>query len=155
MKTQKHPIQMTRIRLIVFLALAGCISCKTQKSSPVNADYGLKADPYKYTITKNLSASKSAVVSAHPLASAVGLQVMKAGGNAVDAAIATQYALAVVYPGAGNLGGGGFMVARLADVKTLSIDYREKAPLAASKDMYLDSAGNAMPEKSQNGHLAA
>jgi gamma-glutamyltranspeptidase/glutathione hydrolase len=140
---------------MVLIAVAACVSCKTQKQSLPNEAYHLKANPYNYSITKNLSAAKAAVVSAHPLASAVGLQVLQMGGNAVDAAIATQYALAVVYPGAGNIGGGGFMVARLANGKTVSIDYREKAPSAASKDMYLDSAGNALTEKSQNGHLAA
>ncbi|HSB93597.1 MAG TPA: gamma-glutamyltransferase [Flavitalea sp.] len=146
---------MKKIRLLVVVAVGACMACKTQKTSQVHEDYHLKANPYNYSITKNLSPSKAAVVSAHPLASEVGLQVMQMGGNAVDAAIATQYALAVVYPGAGNLGGGGFMVARLANGKTISIDYREKAPSGASKDMYLDSSGNAMTDKSQNGHLAA
>src|SRR4051794_14547276 len=119
---------MIRNGVVVYIVLAGFIACKTQKASDPGADYGLKADPYNYSITKNFTGSKSAVVSAHPLASAVGLQVLKMGGNAVDAAIATQYALAVVYPGAGNIGGGGFMVARLSNGKTVSIDYREKAP---------------------------
>jgi gamma-glutamyltranspeptidase/glutathione hydrolase len=146
---------MFRNRLLIGILFAGFVSCKTQKGTEAIGNNHLKADPYKYTITKNLSASKSAVVSAHPLASAVGLQVLKMGGNAVDAAIATQYALAVVYPGAGNIGGGGFMVAHLADGQSVSIDYREKAPSGASKDMYLDSAGKALTEKSQNGHLAA
>jgi gamma-glutamyltranspeptidase / glutathione hydrolase len=146
---------MIRNRVFLLIGLAVFLSCKTQKVSEPVADYGLKADPYKYSITKNLGSIKSAVVSAHPLASEVGLQVLKMGGNAVDAAIATQYALAVVYPGAGNIGGGGFLVARLANGKNIAIDYREKAPSAASKDMYLDSAGNALPDKSQNGHLAA
>src|SRR5215204_2525040 len=104
---------MNKTPLMVLIAVAACVSCKTQKTSQLNEAYHLKANPYNYSITKNLSASKAAVVSAHPLASAVGLQVLQMGGNAVDAAIATQYALAVVYPGAGNLGGGGFMVARL------------------------------------------
>src|SRR4051812_25750570 len=135
---------MIRNCRLVLIGLAAIVACKTQKGSQPAADYSLKADPYKYSITKNLTSAKSAVVSAHPLASAVGLQVLQMGGNAVDAAIATQYALAVVYPGAGNLGGGGFMVARLSNGKTVSIDYREKAPSAASKNMYLDSAGNPL-----------
>ena len=80
---------------------------------------------------------------------------MKAGGNAMDAAIATQLALAVVYPGAGNLGGGGFTVARMGDGTNLTIDYREKAPGKAHRDMYLDAAGNAQLSLSQHGHLAA
>ncbi|HKO82900.1 MAG TPA: gamma-glutamyltransferase, partial [Chitinophagaceae bacterium] len=81
-------------------------------------------------------------------------EILKIGGNAVDAAIATQLALAVVYPNAGNLGGGGFMVARLKDGKEISIDYREMAPGKAHRDMYIDSAGEARTDKSQDGHLA-
>ena len=73
----------------------------------------------------------------------------------MDAAIATQLALAVVYPAAGNIGGGGFMVAHLADGRNIALDFREKAPAAATRDMYLDAAGNARTDLSQNGHLAA
>lgn len=94
------------------------------------------------------------VVSAHPSASKVGLDILKKGGNAVDAAVAVQFALAVVYPGAGNIGGGGFMVYRSADGEIASLDFREKAPGLASRDMYLDSAGNAITAKSLYGHLA-
>ena len=79
------------------------------------------------------------VVSAHPLASEAGVQVLKAGGNAVDAAVAVAFALAVVHPQAGNLGGGGFLVVRMADGRTGAIDFREKAPRAAHRDMYLHS----------------
>lgn len=111
--------------------------------------------PFNYTVQKNITCSKGAVVSAHPLASMVGVDILKQGGNAVDAAIATQLALAVVYPGAGNIGGGGFMVAHLQDGKNISIDYREKAPAAASRDMYLDKDGNPLLNLSQDGHLAA
>lgn len=95
------------------------------------------------------------VVSASPLASKVGLGILKKGGNAVDAAVAVQFALAVVYPNAGNLGGGGFMVYRAASGKTNSLDFREKAAALSSRDMYLDSAGNAITDKSLYGHLAA
>ena len=109
---------------------------------------------YQYSIRKKASGEKGAVVSAHPLATRAGLDILKKGGNAIDASIAVQLALAVVYPGAGNLGGGGFLVASLADGKTLAIDYREKAPAAAHRDMYLDSAGNPRTDRSQNGHLA-
>jgi len=95
------------------------------------------------------------VVSAHPSASKVGLDILKKGGNAVDAAVAVQFALAVVYPGAGNIGGGGFMVYRAANGDIASLDFREKAPGIASRDMFLNNAGNAITEKSLYGHLAA
>ena len=95
------------------------------------------------------------VVSAHPSASQVGLDILKKGGNAVDAAVAVQFALAVVYPGAGNLGGGGFMVYRSAGGELAALDFREKAPGRASRDMYLDPEGNAITDKSLFGHLAA
>ncbi len=108
-----------------------------------------------YAVQKKVSCSKGAVVSAHPLASMIGLSILKKGGNAFDAAIATQLALAVVYPGAGNIGGGGFLVAHLKNGKNISLDYREKAPGKASRDMYLDAAGNAQLNLSQKGHLAS
>ncbi|MCP9752241.1 gamma-glutamyltransferase [Ferruginibacter sp. HRS2-29] len=111
--------------------------------------------PYNYTIQKEITCSKGAVASAHPLASKAGVDILKKGGNAVDAAIATQLALAVVYPGAGNIGGGGFLIAHLKNGRNIALDYREKAPKAASRDMYLDSAGNPNLDKSQYGHLAA
>lgn len=98
---------------------------------------------------------QSAVVSDSKLASDVGAAVMVKGGNAVDAAIATAFALAVTHPAAGNLGGGGFMLVRMADGRTISIDYRERAPAAASKNMYLDAAGKVLPEASTVGYKAA
>ncbi len=112
-------------------------------------------NPYNYHSQKKVVCTNGAVVSAHPLASKVGVQILKQGGNAFDAAIATQLALAVVYPGAGNIGGGGFLVAHLKNRKNIAIDYREKAPAKASRDMYLDSAGNPQMHLSQDGHLAA
>ena len=112
-------------------------------------------NPYNYRLQKKVEVRKGAVVSAHPLASQIGIQILKQGGNAVDAAIATQLALAVVYPGAGNIGGGGFLVGHLSNGKNIAIDYREKAPAKASHDMYLDSAGNPLMELSQDGHLSA
>lgn len=102
-----------------------------------------------------LLSSNAMVVSAHPLASEIGKEIIQQGGNAVDAAIAVHMALAVVYPQAGNIGGGGFMVIRDSSGVYHSLDYREKAPLAAGRDMYLDENGNALPEKSRNGHLAS
>ncbi len=112
-------------------------------------------NPKKYNNQKKIKCSKGAVVSAHPLASMVGLSILKKGGNAVDAAIATQLALAVVYPGAGNIGGGGFMVAHLKNGKNITLDYREKAPAKATRDMYLDDKGEPQMQLSQDGHLAA
>lgn len=112
-------------------------------------------NPYKYRLQKKVLASKGAVVSAHPLASMVGVQILKQGGNAVDAAIATQLALAVVYPGAGNIGGGGFLVGHLSSGKNIAIDFREMAPSGANRDMYLDSAGTPQLTLSQDGHLSA
>jgi gamma-glutamyltranspeptidase/glutathione hydrolase len=94
------------------------------------------------------------VVSTDVLASEVGAEVLAAGGNAVDAAVAVSFALAVVNPEAGNIGGGGFMVARMADGSVATLDYREKAPLAASRDMYLDAEGN-LTDGSVVGHLAS
>lgn len=111
-------------------------------------------NPYNYHSQKKSTASNGAVVSAHPLASKVGVAILKKGGNAVDAAIAVQLALAVVYPGAGNIGGGGFMVAHLSNGKNITIDFREKAPGKASRDMYLDANGNPLMNLSQDGHLA-
>jgi len=97
---------------------------------------------------------KGVVVSAHPLASEAGAKVMRMGGNAYDAIVATQYALAVVYPQAGNIGGGGFLVGVKNNGKKFALDYRETAPKIASRDMYLDKKGNADTDLSQNGRLA-
>ena len=117
--------------------------------------YQTSAQAIHYTIQKSATGSKGAVVSAHPLASIAGLDILKKGGNAIDAAIATQLALAVVYPAAGNIGGGGFLVAHLQNGKNITIDYREKAPAKATRDMYLDESGNPQMHLSQDGHLAA
>ena len=106
-------------------------------------------------IVKEIHAkNKGLVVSAHPLASEAGAKMMKMGGNAYDAVIATQLALAVVYPQAGNIGGGGFLVGVKNNGEKFTIDFRETAPEKASKDMYLDKKGNANTDLSQNGRLA-
>lgn len=104
----------------------------------------------KETIAKN-----GMVVSADSIATAVGLEILKKGGNAIDAAIATGFALAVTYPVAGNLGGGGFMVIRLVTGETITLDYREKAPLNAFREMYLDNNGNIEQKKILEGVTAA
>ncbi len=99
-------------------------------------------------------AKKAMVVAADPIATRVGLKILQQGGNAIDAAVAVGFALAVTYPGAGNLGGGGFMVMRFADGKVKTLDYREAAPAAATRDMFLDKDGNFLEQKSTRGHLA-
>src|SRR5262249_28578914 len=99
-------------------------------------------------------AQHAIVVSLHELASKAGVEVMQAGGNATDAAVATGFALAVVHPQAGNIGGGGFMLIRMADGTTHFIDYREKAPSAATANMYLDPQGNGIENASLVGYKA-
>ncbi|HEU4555333.1 MAG TPA: gamma-glutamyltransferase [Chitinophaga sp.] len=134
------------MRLPLLLLLLPLAACTQDPFSRMN--------PYHYSAQKEIVVPHGAVVSAHPLASQAGVLILQQGGNAVDAAIATQLALAVVYPGAGNLGGGGFLVSHLSNGKNIAIDYREKAPAGAGRDMYLDSTGQANPKLSQDGHLA-
>lgn len=141
--------------MIKLLAVAFALLCVPGYIHAQFIGKGKSIDPYNYSIQKDQLFTKGAVASAHPLASMVGAQILKQGGNAVDASIAVQLALAVVYPGAGNIGGGGFMVARMTDGKTFTLDYRETAPAKASRDMYIDAQGNAQTNLSQNGHLAA
>ncbi len=106
------------------------------------------------TVGSALAVEHGMVVSAHVLASQIGDAVLRAGGNAVDAAVATGFALAVVYPRAGNIGGGGFMVLRFPDGEATAIDFREKAPLAAHPEMWLDSAGEYDRQKHHLSHRA-
>lgn len=101
-----------------------------------------------------VAAENGMVVTAQHLATKIGVDVLKNGGNAVDAAVAVGYALAVVYPAAGNLGGGGFMTVQLADGRKTFLDFREKAPLAATANMYLDKDGDVIKGASTTGHLA-
>lgn len=108
-----------------------------------------------YTAQKAAQGAEAAIVTPHPLSTEVGLQILKQGGNAVDAAIAVQFAMAVVYPRAGNIGGGGFMLLRQPDGQAYALDYRERAPSAASRDMYLDSTGQVIDGLSRIGALAA
>lgn len=124
-------------RLILLLPFIIFINCKEKPAEPTGE-----------------VAEKAMVVSAREEASEIGLEIMKKGGNAFDAMVATEMALAVAYPFAGNLGGGGFMVYRKADGDIGGLDYREKAPLAAHKDMYLDSLGNVIPNMSTVGATA-
>ena len=102
-----------------------------------------------------IRAKHGMVVAADTLAARVGVEILRSGGNAVDAAVAVGFALAVTYPSAGNIGGGGFMVIRFADGRSVTIDSREKAPAAAANTMYLDSSGNVVSKRSTYGHLSA
>lgn len=113
-----------------------------------------KSEPSR-ELNRGLVAEKAMVVSAREEASKIGLEILQKGGNAFDAMMATEMALAVTYPFAGNLGGGGFMVYRMANGSVGSIDYREKAPLAATKDMYLDENGEFLSNLSTQGALAS
>ena len=134
--------RITKIFPIIF-TLFWLVACRQTTELPL------------YTINKSAQSDTAMVVSAHPLATEAGLSVLKNGGNAVDAVVAVQFALAVVYPRAGNLGGGGFMVIRSTDGSISSLDYREKAPASAHRDMYLDSAGNVVQGLSTAGPLAS
>jgi gamma-glutamyltranspeptidase/glutathione hydrolase len=121
---------------LFFLLFAVGSTLQSASPEPVHAKHGM-------------------VVAADTLAARVGVEILRSGGNAVDAAVAVGFALAVTYPSAGNIGGGGFMVIRFADGRSVTIDSREKAPSAASRTMYLDSAGNAVTKRSTYGHLSA
>jgi gamma-glutamyltranspeptidase/glutathione hydrolase len=112
-------------------------------------------NPFNYQLVKEAEFDHAAVTSAHPLASMVGAAIMKDGGNAYDAAIAVQFSLAVVHPGAGNIGGGGFMLARNKDGKLIGIDFREAAPSKGHRDMYLDEKGNPSNTLSRDGASAS
>jgi gamma-glutamyltranspeptidase/glutathione hydrolase len=140
-------------RLLFILFSVTITATSFAQTSVVGA--GKEVDPYHFASVKNVTVKHGCVVSAHPLASEVGLAMLKKGGNAFDAMIATQLALSVVYPNAGNLGGGGFTVARTKNDSLIALDYRETAPLRGSRNMYIDSAGNARTDWSQNGHLSA
>ena len=127
---------------ILSLIILLCTQCKQEiKQTSATKQYGFIAD-------------SAIVVSAREEASTIGVRIMKAGGNAFDAMVATDLALLVSYPYAGNIGGGGFMVYRLKDGTTGALDYREKAPLSATHDMYLDADGNVIEGKSTLGAMA-
>ena len=128
-------ISYIRLALVAATAL-GSLTSPAASLAPVGGENGM-------------------VVTAQHLATRIGVDVLKQGGNAVDAAVAVGYALAVVYPAAGNLGGGGFMTLQLADGRTTVLDFREKAPLAATANMFLDADGKVVPGLSTRGYLAA
>ena len=126
---------------MLFLACIALFACRQEKA-------------LLYTFEHSVISDSAMVVAAHPLAAQTGVDILHKGGNAVDAAVAVQFALAVVYPRAGNIGGGGFMVIRTQDGEITSLDYREKAPAGSNRNMYLDSTGNVVPGLSMAGGLA-
>lgn len=141
--------RLARLGAVALLAVAPLAGCERRTAGfefPPGWPFLAAAPP--------ITARSGAVSTTDEVATRVGLEVLQAGGNAVDAAIAVQFALAVVNPEAGNIGGGGFMVVRLADGTTATLDFREKAPVAASRDMYLDAEGN-LTDRSVVGRLAA
>src|ERR1700730_19404875 len=133
--SQGSPVIPNRIpRWLTFLFLGGEIFSPLSQAAPADSTSGM-------------------VASAQHLASEVGAEVLAHGGNAIDAAVAVGYALAVTHPCCGNIGGGGFMTIHLADGRHTFLNFREKAPLAARPGMYLDAAGNPIDNKSLDGYL--
>ena len=149
----KTSVSITGQLVALLLSALVVTSCYTDVSTL--DDRAVFPDGWMFSETEEpVTASNGMVVSTDELASRIGVDIMRSGGNAVDAAVAVHFALAVVNPEAGNIGGGGFMVTRMADGTSAALDFREKAPLAATRDMYLDEEGN-LTEKSVIGHLAA
>ncbi|GJM30303.1 MAG: gamma-glutamyltransferase [Cyclobacteriaceae bacterium] len=134
MPTPLHKIRIAGLLMVIGLTY----SCSSDSTEPLVGEV----------------AYHGMVSTAHPDATAIGVDILKKGGNAFDAAVAVQFALAVAYPSAGNIGGGGFLVYRKSDGETGSLDFREKAPMAAHQDMYLDDQGAVIEDLSTQGHLA-
>ncbi|MBO0358856.1 gamma-glutamyltransferase [Hymenobacter sp. BT186] len=140
-------------RRILLISLAGLLhACSPSQPTGTSAAPTLAAPVPAAT---PVVASSAMVVSAHPEATRIGVDILRKGGNAYDAAVAVQFALAVALPAAGNIGGGGFLLYRAPDGTEGALDFRETAPAAASRDMYLDKQGNVIPDLSTLGHLAA
>lgn len=152
MKYVKAHIRISVLFLLLISASCGIFKKKqavtTDKGQYTTLTYTIPAESKK-------GYQNGMVVAAHPIASEMGLQILKKGGNAVDAAVAVQFVLAVVYPNAGNLGGGGFLVYRSAKGEKAALDFRETAPLEATQDMYLDMYGNPIADLSLQGQLAS
>jgi len=136
--------------LAALLVWQGAESAPTATPVAAPISYGVEADTFH-----PVKAAHGMVASVDAMATKVGVQILEQGGNAVDAAVAVGYALAVTHPQAGNLGGGGFMLLRTASGQTTAIDFREMAPVRASRDMFLDAQGNADSKKSLTSHLAS
>ena len=140
-----------RVVLLITVLTASACGIFKKKDSPVLTSSSPVAKP----IENHNGYKNGLVVTAHPIASEIGVQILKKGGNAIDAAVAVQFVLAVVYPNAGNLGGGGFMVYRSAKGEKTSLDFRETAPSEASENMYLDMYGQPIADLSLQGQLAS
>ncbi|MEM9384184.1 MAG: gamma-glutamyltransferase [Pseudomonadota bacterium] len=142
---------LRRLTALVLLALLGIAAAQAVEAvntfEPTAVSLGASSD--------GVHGENGVVSSRSSLASEAGVAIMRQGGNAIDAAVATGFALAVTYPSAGNIGGGGFMVIHLADGTLVTNDHRERAPLAASRDMYLDKEGKVIPGLSRESHLAS
>src|SRR6185295_9879415 len=128
-------------RCLVLLLACMMVACRNSNSG-------------KEKIT-GLITDSAMVVSAHPLATKIGVDILKRGGNAIDASIAVQFALTVAFPEAGNIGGGGFMLLRTKEGGVVSLDYREKAPKKATAGMFRDKSGEVITDLSTSGHLAS
>src|SRR6266850_479905 len=145
------------MRKLFALCLVAALGCARRPPAPTTAPVvrGTPVIPATWTLRSHpVTAPHAMVVSAHPLATQAGVDILKQGGNAIDAVVAVAFALEVVLPEAGNIGGGGFIVHRTAAGEVSALDYREAAPSGAARDMYLDSARN-VTEKSLVGHLAS
>jgi gamma-glutamyltranspeptidase/glutathione hydrolase len=152
-----HSKKQIRLGLAIAAVLVACRSAVVSTPAAEVAPRAAVTFPqgWRFEMGTPATFAEHAIVSSNDsIASRVGRDIIGRGGNAVDAAVATGFALAVTYPGAGNIGGGGFMVIRMADGRTAAIDYREVAPLAATRNMYLDARGDLIPDKSITGHLA-
>jgi gamma-glutamyltranspeptidase/glutathione hydrolase len=146
-----HPENISDLKMIKLFRLAAFAPLLLPATMPAQSSAIV---PFPYEIKKEITVDSAVVVSAHPLATKVGVEILKKGGNAIDAAVAVHFALAVVYPQAGNIGGGGFMIYRDKLSNAYCLDFREKAPAAAQEKMYQDSAGQVLTKKLQQGVLS-
>jgi len=154
----RYPIDLLSLEASASLLLTRAVMISSRNTSIASLALSvatLCSAPARAVAPAALESDRGMVVSAQHLASDVGAAILRRGGNAVDAAVAVGYALAVTHPCCGNLGGGGFMTIHLADGRNTFINFREKAPLAARADMFLDDKGNPVSDRSLNGYLAA
>jgi gamma-glutamyltranspeptidase/glutathione hydrolase len=141
--------------LLILTSLAAALTLNFKLQTSHSYYYSNTSEIDSSIFSSGVNGSNGIVVSASRYATNTGVEILKEGGNAIDAAVAVAFVLAVTYPQAGNIGGGGFMIIRTQDNIVTSIDFREKAPSSADKNMFLDKDGNFLPDKSQIGHLSA